>query len=121
MEKRALLAFGLALLVLKFWDYYFGLYHVPEQQPTQEQAAPTAPPATGKTEPPVPTLPLEPQALKAASDERMAQLEKQFERWTVDTPLFRTQILAPGARFSTLSLKNFRDCLLYTSPSPRDS
>lgn len=109
MEKRALLAFGLALLVLVFWDYYFGLYHVPEPQKPQEQVSPTSPPATGTTEPPVPSLPVEPQTLKAASDELMAQLEKQFERWTVDTPLFRTQILAPGARFSTLSLKRFRE------------
>ncbi len=109
MEKRAFLAFALALLVLMFWDYYYGLYRVPEQQKPQEQASPTSPPPAETPEPQVPSLPVEPQASKAASEQRLARLENQFEKWTVETPLFRGQILAPGARFSTLSLKGFRE------------
>ncbi len=116
MEKRAFLAFALALLVLMFWDYYFGLYQkVPEPQKVEEQASPTSPTAP-ETAPPVPSLPVEPQSMKAASDERLAQLEKQFEKWTVETPLIRGQILAPGARISTLSLKNFRQHVDPASP-----
>ncbi len=109
MEKRAFLAFALALLVLMFWDYYFGLYRAPEQQKPQEQASPTSPPTGEAPEPAVPSLPVEPQASRAASEERLAKLENQFEKWTVETPLFRAQILAPGARLSTISLKQFRE------------
>lgn len=116
MEKRAFLAFALALLVLMFWDYFFGLYRVPEQQQPQEQASPTSPSPTESSEPPVPSLPVEPQASKVASEERLAELEKQFDKWTVETPLIHGQILAPGARFSTVSLKNFRQHVDPASP-----
>lgn len=117
MEKRAFLAFALALAVLIFWDYYFGLYRVPEEQKPQEQASPQAPSSPERPVQPAPGMPLEGLSSKALPQEKLVPLDKQFDSWTVETPLMRGQILAPGARFSTLSLRKFREHVDPASPA----
>lgn len=117
MEKRAFLAFALALIVLMFWDYYFGLYRVPEQQNPQEQVSPTSPPPADTAVQPTPNLPTGALSPKVVPQEKSVPLDKQFDSWTVETPLLRGQILAPGARFSTLSLKTFREFVDPNSPA----
>jgi YidC/Oxa1 family membrane protein insertase len=116
MEKRAFLAFALALLVLIFWDYYFGLYQVPEQQKPQEQVSPSAPSSPDTAVQPTPNLPAEALSPKTVPQERSVPLDKHFDNWTVDTPLFKGQILAPGARINTFSLKKFREFVDPASP-----
>jgi YidC/Oxa1 family membrane protein insertase len=117
MEKRAFLAFALALLVLIFWDYYFGLYRVPEDQKPQEQVSSPTPPGTETPVQPTPNTPLEGLAPKALPQEKVVHLDKQFDHWTVETPLIRGRILAPGARISTLSLTNYRELVDPASPA----
>lgn len=109
MEKRALLAFVISMVVLFFWQYYFGLLKPPEQAPQQqtEQASPTpssTQPQTAQTPAPVPSV--RPQMLP---QDRLTQLGKQFESWTLDSPLYQAQLLAPGARISSFKLEKYRE------------
>lgn len=113
MEKRALIAFGLTLLVLVFWQMF--LYKAPEQAPrevTQQtipQPGKEAPPATVKP----PTV-FTPQDLP--KDQLLPQAAAQFESWTVESPLYSARILAPGARVASFKLKQFRETIDAASP-----
>jgi YidC/Oxa1 family membrane protein insertase len=114
MEKRALLAFGLSLLVLLFWEYYFGLMRPKETQ--QEKPAVTAP-APSETQTKAPPVDLPPPVLPdTLPQERSIPLDQQFQKWTLSTPLYRTEILAPGARLNSYQLKGFRQTVKEDSP-----
>jgi len=116
MEKRALIAFALSLLVLVFWEFYFGLYRTVETPaPTQESATTTIGPSTSPPQatPGVPVLPFAPQALPK---DLLTSLDQKFQSWFVDAPLYKTQILAPGARINSFQLKKFRLAVEPESP-----
>lgn len=117
MEKRALLALILSLMVLVFWEFYFGLFRAPAPPPTQEHAtsspADTQPEAPQVIPPQVPVAPTPP-ALPA---DRLPGLARQFDVWTVTDPFFKMNVAAPGARMSSFQLKNFRKAVEPDSPS----
>jgi YidC/Oxa1 family membrane protein insertase len=117
MEKRAIIAFALTLLVFVFWEYQFGLYRTVEQvPPTHDSAtttvAPSTPPAPA-TPPGVPALPPD---LQALPKDRPANLDQKLPSWVVEAPLYRTQIVAPGARINSFQLKKFRQAVDPDSP-----
>ncbi len=115
MEKRALVALVLSLAVLLFWEYFFGLYRTdtPPQQ-KQEQAAPaTAPESQPGSTPPTAGLPVTPAQLP---QERLTQLGKQFDNWTVNDQLYKMQVFAPGGRIGSFELKKYRQQLSPDSP-----
>ncbi len=115
MEKRALIAFALSLLVLLFWEYFFGLVRTPETQ-RQQQSGTVAPgPAETQPKAPAPDLPT-PVAPGAIPQERSLRLDQHFDKWTLDAPLYRAQILAPGARMNSFLLKEFRQNVSPDSP-----
>jgi len=115
MEKRALLAFVLSLVVLLFWEYYFGLIRGPEKRHEQQSAVTAPGPAESQPKTPSPALPptVAPDALP---QERSLRLDQHFEKWTLDAPLYTTQILAPGARVNSYLLKGFRQTVEADSP-----
>jgi len=115
MEKRALIAFVLSMLVLFFWEYYFGMLKTPETPPQQqsEQASPP-PQATQPQAPPPPAV--QGIAPRMLPEDRLTQLGKQFESWTADSPIYEMQFLAPGARLSSFTLKKFRQEVNPDSP-----
>lgn len=115
MEKRALVALVLSLAVLLFWEYFFGLYRTdtPPQQ-KQEQAAPSATPESQPgASPPTAGLPVPPAQLP---QERLTQLGKQFDNWTVNDQLYKMQVFAPGGRIGSFELKKYRQQLSPDSP-----
>ena len=115
MEKRALIAFVLSMLVLFFWEYYFGIVKTPETPPQQqsEQTVP-APSTTQPQAPPPPAV--QSIAPRMLPDERLTRLEKDYESWTADSPIYDMQVLAPGARMSSFILKKFRQQVAPDSP-----
>lgn len=116
MEKRALIAFVLSMLVLFFWEYYFGMVKSPETPPQQQQSEQAAP-APSTTQPQAPPPPaVQGIAPRMLPDERLTRLEKQYESWTADSSLYDMQILAPGARMSSFILKKFRQEVSPDSP-----
>jgi YidC/Oxa1 family membrane protein insertase len=115
MEKRALVAFVLSLVVLFFWEYYFGLVKGPETPPGQEstQSSP-APPAPSPKGAPSPSL--QSIAPRELPTERLTQLEKQYQSWTVESSLYKMQLLAPGARINSFQLEKYREHVEPNSP-----
>ncbi len=111
MEKRALLAFVLSLLILVVWQLYF----TPQTKPPQKVESPssTEQPAPSKPSPSAPLQSISPQSLPK---DRMAQLDQQFEKWTGDSALYTMQILAPGARVKSIQLKKYRQSIKPDSP-----
>ncbi len=116
MEKRAIVALVLSLLVLVFWEYYFGIMKPapppPQQQTSQEkEPAPTAPSPQPQLAPLIESL-----NPATVSEDRLKQMSQQFPHWTLDTPLYTAQILASGARFGSVRLKHFRQEIAPDSP-----
>lgn len=112
MEKRALIALVLSLLVLVFWEMYFGLFRMPAPPPTKtEQAAPaTTQPATPQTVPPQAATP------QALPQDHVFRPDQQFQSWAIEDPLYRMNIIAPGARLSSFELKKHRKAVQPDSP-----
>ncbi|MGV8073633.1 MAG: membrane protein insertase YidC [Syntrophobacteraceae bacterium] len=104
MEKRTLIALALSLLVLVFWEYYFNPTRTP-QTPPQQAAAPVSPPAA--PQPQAPAAPMS-GSLQALPQDRLTQLDQHFDSWTVESSLYKMQILSPGARINSFQLKQFR-------------
>lgn len=116
MEKRAIVALVLSLLVLVFWEYYFGMMK-PAAPPAQQQASPEKETAqTAQSQQPQPAPLIEALNPATVSEDRLKQMNQQFPHWTLDTPLYTTQILASGARFGSVRLKHYRQELAPDSP-----
>jgi YidC/Oxa1 family membrane protein insertase len=115
MEKRALIAFVLSLVVLLFWEYFFGLVRTPE--PRHQQESGVVAPGPAETQPKAPPANLPPPvAPDAIPQERSLRLDQHFEKWTLNAPLYVAQILAPGARMNSFLLKQFRQDVSPDSP-----
>ncbi len=113
MEKRTLIAIVLSLLVLVFWEYYFGLMR-PVETPPQQQTTPATPPPASQSQQPAPSSQAPfPQSLP---EERLTHLDQHFESWTIESSLYKMQILAPGARINSFQLKQFRETVDPQSP-----
>ncbi len=116
MEKRAFIAFVLSLVVLLFWEYFFGLVRTPETRRQQESGVVAPGPAETQPKAPPANLP-PPVAPDALPQERSLRLDQHFDKWTLDAPLYQAQILAPGARMNSFLLKEFRQDVAADSPS----
>ena len=115
MEKRALIAFVLSLVVLVFWEYFFGLVRTPETR-RQQQTGAIAPESTEKppqTRPAELPPPITPPALP---QQPAVRLDQHFDKWTLEAPLYRAQILAPGGRMNSFQLRTFRQTVASDSP-----
>ncbi len=115
MEKRALLAFVLSLVVLVFWEYFFGLIRKPETPPQQQSGVVSPESAETQPKPRSPELP-SPVTPELPPQQPSVHLDQHFNTWTVESPLYRAQILAPGARINSFNLKNFRRTVDADSP-----
>jgi YidC/Oxa1 family membrane protein insertase len=115
MEKRALIALVLSLFVLLFWEYFFGLMrtkdtrHQPESGTVAPGPAETKPKAAPSELPP----PVSPSAIP---QEKLLRLDQHYDQWTMDSPRYRSQVLAPGARMNSFLLKGFRQEVAPDSP-----
>lgn len=116
MEKRALLAFILSLLVLVFWEYFFsGLLRTPEPRHQQQTDAVTPGPA--ETQPKVQPSELPPAITPdALPQEHTIRLDQHFDKWILETPLYRAQLLSPGGRLNSFQLKTFRQTVDAAAP-----
>ena len=119
MEKRALIAFVLSLVVLIFWDYYFGLFRTPAPPTTQEsQTAPQPEGAKPSAQPQTvapPSLP--PAPAGTLPEQRLAALDRQYESWLITDGLYQMKIFSPGARIGSFQLKQYREEVSPDSPS----
>ncbi len=116
MEKRALLAFILSLLVLMFWEYFFsGLLRTPE--PRHQQQADVVTPDPAETQPKVQPSGLPPAITPdALPQEHTIRLDQHFDKWVLETPLYRAQLLSPGGRLNSFQLKTFRQTVDAAAP-----
>jgi YidC/Oxa1 family membrane protein insertase len=115
MEKRALIALVLSLFVLLFWEYFFGLVRTKDTRQQTESSAVAPRPAETKPKAP-PSEPLPPLTPSVIPQERSLRLDQHFDKWSVDAPLFQSQVLAPGARMNSFLLKGFRQDVAPDSP-----
>jgi YidC/Oxa1 family membrane protein insertase len=115
MEKRALVALVLSLVVLLFWEYFFGLIRT--KAPQHQQESGMVAPGPTETKPKAAPTDLPPAvAPDALPQERSLRLDQHYDKWTMDAPLYRSQILAPGARVNSFLLKGFRQDVTPDSP-----
>jgi len=115
MEKRALIALVLSLFVLLFWEYFFGLVRTKDTRHQPESG--TVAPGPAETKPKAPPSELPPPITpNAIPQERSLRLDQHFDKWTVDAPLYQSQVLAPGARMNSFQLKGFRQDVAPDSP-----
>lgn len=112
MERRALLAFVLSLLILVIWQLYF----TPETRSPQRLEPPASTEQPASPPKPSPSAPLQSIAPQSLPKDRMADLDQQLEKWTVDDPLYTMQIVSPGARMKSIELKNYRQSIKPGSP-----
>ena len=111
MEKRALIAVIISLVILVVWQFYFAPSppETPKEKPGQEKAQPAAktPEETGKTAAPaeqkpgvipIPGAPA-PQAVKVEPGKDV----------TVDTPLYTAVFDTRGARLKEFKVKKYMD------------
>ncbi|MHC1744420.1 MAG: membrane protein insertase YidC [Syntrophobacteraceae bacterium] len=108
MEKRAIVALVLSLLVLVFWEYYFGMLKPGTPPPQQQSTQDKEPAQTAQSSQPQLAPLIESLNPATVSEDRLKQMNHQFPHWTLDTPLYTSQILASGARFGSMRLKLFR-------------
>ncbi len=111
MEKRALLAFLLSIIVLLIWDFYFS----PSTPPVKKTAQ------TVKTEKQQPTeqkQPAKETQIKPGElpQLKLDQLADKLVSWKVDSPLYVSEILQPGARLYSFKLKKHRESADRNSP-----
>ncbi|MBP8646305.1 MAG: membrane protein insertase YidC [Syntrophobacteraceae bacterium] len=111
MEKRAVIAFALSLVILLFWDYYFGLFRSPDTKSSKE-SAPSGPVSTPSQPAQVPVGSPFPKVLPQGH----LKLDQHFPSWDIDSPLFSMQLLAPGARIHSMELKKYRQEVSQDSP-----
>ncbi len=116
MEKRALLAFALSLLVLVLWEsFYGGLTRKPRNPaPESVHTVPTDSSATVQPGPPAgPTpraaqAPIDPVPLESLPQEQLILSKKPYAAWVVETPLYTARIAATGGRLESFQLKRHR-------------
>ncbi|NLI80225.1 MAG: membrane protein insertase YidC [Deltaproteobacteria bacterium] len=111
MEKRALLAFVLSLLVLVFWQFFF----TPDTKPPEKTPHPPSS-APEQEKAPVPDRPLGAVASKPLPKDPLVQTGLGPEKWEVESPLYIMQILSPGARIKSNQLRQYRQEVAKDSP-----
>lgn len=102
MEKRALLAFLLSILVLLIWDLYFTpkKESPPLQKPQREEAVKKGQPSEVEKR-----VEINAEVLPSL---KMDQMAKEAKTWIIDTPLYEARIFQPGARLFSFKLKEHR-------------
>ncbi len=119
MEKRTLLAFILSIAVLFLWEVFMS----PESSWFKKASPPTttqapAPPVAG-TEPQPPTGAEKPAAptIPAALPGTVAATPQELQdTWSIQTPLYETQIMSSGARVHFFRLKHYRQSVEPEAP-----
>ncbi|HAA02507.1 MAG TPA: membrane protein insertase YidC [Syntrophobacteraceae bacterium] len=108
MEKRTLVAFVLSIAVLFLWEVFTS----PESSwfrksppPTTSQE-PKKPVENQASSPPAPAE--KPAAPSALPTTQAASTKEYQDTWTIQTPLYETQLTASGARMHYFKLKRFR-------------
>lgn len=107
MEKRALIALTLSVLVLLFWEYYFTPKPQPPQGPTESVDQ-----KKNLDKPSLDSLPSEGVASLKSVPESLPRMEK----WTVRTPIYEAEIVNGGARISSFKLSRYRAFVGKDSP-----
>ncbi len=108
MEKRTLLAFVLSIAVLLLWEVFIS----PESSwfkkalPPSTSQAPKQPVETKTTPPSVPAD--KPAAPSSLPHSKAATTKEYQDTWTIQTPLYETQLTASGARIHYFRLKHYR-------------
>ncbi|MGC8719386.1 MAG: membrane protein insertase YidC [Thermodesulforhabdaceae bacterium] len=109
MEKRALIALILSLLVLLFWEYYF------TPQPPRE---------SGKTETSSPKeeQAVDKPALESVTSNNVGAIKslqdtsQKMEKWVVKSPSYEAEMVDSGARLSSIRLLRYRAFLGKDAP-----
>ncbi len=115
MEKRALLAFLLSVVILLIWDFYFTPQNQQVKPPAQDSQSVRKDKSTPsqKQAVPPPSVNIEPKELPRL---RLDKAATAFKKWTVDSPLYVAEILQPGARLFSFKLKKHRESADKSSP-----
>ncbi|MCX7823737.1 MAG: membrane protein insertase YidC [Syntrophobacterales bacterium] len=111
MEKRALLALILSVLVLLFWEYYFTPYQ--PQQPSKESKSVES--TDQKKLPEKPSLDNFPPG-DTTSIRPFTEAAPKMEKWIVKTPIYEAEIVDRGARISSIKLLRYRAFLGKDAP-----
>ncbi len=108
MERNAILATALVILILVGYQWYISRFEPPPQEPvrsgptgTARPPAPTPPPATATPAPPK-------RASKPKGYTPTSQLGLTAREVVVETPLLRVTLSTAGARVTSWQLKHYR-------------
>ncbi len=111
MERNAILATVLVILILLGYQWYLSRFEVPPEQPTKTT---TSEPATNKpiqppptVQPPRPTVQTTKPAAKSRGFTPTDELGLQEREVVVDTPLMHISISTRGARATSWQLKHY--------------
>ena len=106
MERNAILATALVILILIGYQWYLSQLEAPPHEPPRPTAAPSPPPAA----PAPPAAPKPPQSRPAATPRGYAptaQLGLSVREVVVETPLMRVTLSTAGARVTSWQLKKY--------------
>jgi YidC/Oxa1 family membrane protein insertase len=119
MEKRTLLAFILSIAVLFLWEVFISpesawFKKAPPRSTTQ---APAQPVESKASQPPAATEKPAAPATPATLPGSVAASPREFQdTWSIQTPLFETQVVSSGARISFFKLKHYRQSVEPEAP-----
>lgn len=108
MEKRALVALILSVLVLLFWEYYF----TPQPQPPQESKEFTQSQKEVVDKPSLDRL----SSNGIASIKPFPETLPKMEKWLIKTPIYEAEVVDRGARVSSVKLLHYRAFLGKDAP-----
>src|ERR1700680_3030568 len=110
-ERRAMLAFLLAILILGIWTHFYKPVIPPPAKPEPSASATTPPADTGvaSAPPTVQALPIAPAGVGPAAEEKAI---------VVESPLYRVELSNRGGVARSWQLKKYSDDL--TPPHPLD-
>ncbi len=108
MEKRALLALILSILVLYIWDYYF----YPKPQQTNKEVKEESKKVTKEDKESQEKISLDGIFPQMSID----KLTEGFKKWSISTNIYEVQILEVGARVFSTKLKKYKESLTEGAP-----
>lgn len=109
MEKRALVALILSILVLLFWEYYF----TPQQSQESKQTETLV--SKGEQTPdkaPLENLSSSNMGVIKSSQDNLQKMEK----WVIRSPLYEAEMVDSGARISSIKLLRYKEFLGKDAP-----
>jgi YidC/Oxa1 family membrane protein insertase len=116
MEKRALIAVVLSVIIIILWNLYMRRFYEPAQPKQQELTQETTPPTQEAPPPPRQSKSLTPPAAVEHKPPEKATQALSVKEISVETPRYIARFSSLGARLESFKLKHYRASVDPNSP-----